>query len=158
MRTFQRAFTLVEMMVVVAIIGVLAIAVTPVLQIQTQRAKEQDLRFALRELRSAIDAYRQAVTDGRIRISAGESGFPPSLEALVEGVEDAKSPKGARIRFLRRIPVDPMAALPVKTPSDSWLKRSYASPHDQPSEGADVFDVLSRSQAIGLNGIEYRQW
>jgi general secretion pathway protein G len=124
----------------------------------TQRAKEQDLRRSLREIREAIDAYKQASDEGRIPKKLGESGYPRRLEDLVAGVEDQKNPKKQRIYFLRRIPRDPMARDPSREPLDTWGKRSYASPPDEPSEGEDVFDVFSLSTAIGINGRPYREW
>ena len=145
-----RGFTLVEMMVTVAIVGLLASLALPVAQLSMQRAKEQELRLALREIRAALDAYKAAWDDGRIPKRAGESGYPASLEALVAGVEDARSPKKAKLYFLRRIPKDPLAG--------AWGKRSYASPPEAPAEGADVFDVYSLAEGTGLNGVPYRQW
>jgi general secretion pathway protein G len=145
-----RGFTLVELMVTVAIVGILASVAMPVFQISMQRAKEHELRAALREVRGALDAYKAAWDEGRILRRADESGYPPSLEALVEGVQDAKSVKKSKIYFLRRVPKDPFG--------DAWGKRSYASPPDAPREGADVFDVYSLAPGTGLNGVPYRQW
>lgn len=143
-------FTLVELMVTVAIVGLLASVAMPVAQISMQRAKEQELRTALRDIRGALDAYKAAWDEGRIARAAGESGYPPSLEALVQGVDDAKSVKKSKIYFLRRLPQDPLAG--------AWGKRSYASPPDAPREGVDVFDVYSLAPGTGLNGVPYRQW
>lgn len=154
----QRGFTLVELMVTVAIIGVLASVALPVAQLSLQRTKEQDLRVALRQVRDAIDAYKLASDEGRVTRYAGKSGYPPRLEVLVDGVEDAKSPTKAKIYFLRRIPRDPFAADPAAPPALTWGKRSYASPADNPQEGEDVFDVYSLSATTGLNGLPYRSW
>ena len=145
-----RGFTLVELMVTVAIVGLLATVAIPVAQVSLQRVKEQELRAALREIRGALDAYKAAWDDGRIVRRAGESGYPPSLEALVQGVEDAKSPKKSKIYFLRRIPRDPLG--------EGWGKRSYDSSPDAPREGSDVFDVYSLAPGNGLDGTAYRQW
>jgi general secretion pathway protein G len=154
----QRGFTLVELMVTVAIIGILATVALPVAQLSLQRSKEQELRIALRQVRDAIDAHKQASDEGRIVRRAGQSGYPPSLQVLVDGVEDARSPKKARIYFLRRLPRDPFSADPAEAAALTWGKRSYASPPDDPREGDDVFDVYSLSQATGLNGVPYRNW
>ena len=118
---------------------------------------EQDLRRALRDIREAIDDYKQASDDGRIQKRVGDSGYPPRLEALVEGVEDQKSPDKQKIYFLRRIPRDPLAAEPSLPAAATWGKRSYASPPDAPREGDDVFDVYSLATGIGINGRPYRE-
>jgi general secretion pathway protein G len=154
----SRGFTLIELVITVAIVAILASVALPLNELVAQRAKEQDLRRSLREIREAIDAYKQAADEGRIPKKLGESGYPRRLEDLVAGVEDQKNPKKQRIYFLRRIPRDPMARDPSLEPLDTWGKRSYASPPDEPSEGEDVFDVFSLSTAIGINGRPYREW
>jgi general secretion pathway protein G len=151
-------FTLIEMVITVAIVAVLASIALPLNELVAQRAKEQDLRRALREIREAIDAYKQASDEGRIPKRAGESGYPKRLEDLVAGVEDQKSAKKEKMYFLRRVPRDPFAADAQLASVDTWAKRSYASPPDEPQEGEDVFDVFSRSEAIGINGRPYREW
>jgi general secretion pathway protein G len=150
-------FTLVEVMITLAIIAVLVAMALPLTELTARRAKEQELRQSLREIRSAIDAYRAAWDEGRIQRKLGESGYPKSLELLVEGVEDARDPKKARIYFLRRVPADPFADT-AQPPAASWGKRAYATPPDEPAAGEDVFDVFSRSAATGLDGRPYRQW
>jgi general secretion pathway protein G len=157
-RRAARGFTLVELVVTAAIVSVLALAVLPFAENAARRAKESELRAALREIRGAIDAYRRAWDEGRIERRLDDSGYPPTLEALVEGVRDAKDPKGRRIYFLRRLPRDPFAGGEALRASDTWGRRSYASPPDFPAEGADVFDVHSRAAGAGLNGVPYRQW
>lgn len=151
-------FTLIEMVVVVAIVGVLAAAAFPLVSLGEQRLKERELRHALREIRNAIDSYHKAVDEGRITRKADESGYPPELKVLVDGVPDAKNPAAnSRIYLLRRIPVDPFA--PTGTPeANMWGLRSYASPPDEPKAGDDVYDVYSLSQGTGSNGIPYRSW
>jgi general secretion pathway protein G len=151
-------FTLIELVITVAIVAVLASVALPLNELVVQRSKEQDLRRALRDIREAIDAYKQASEEGRIAKRAGGSGYPRRLEDLAAGVEDRTSPKKERIYFLRRLPSDPFASDGLLAPADTWGKRSYASPPDQPAEGEDVFDVFSRSPSIGMNGRPYREW
>ncbi len=155
----QRGFTLVEVVVTVAIIGLLASVALPMAELSVQRDKEHELRLALREIRTALDTYRQAVSEGKVARVMGASGYPPSLQVLVDGVPDASSPdKNRMIYFLRRIPRDPMSNDQTRTDEETWGKRSYASSADSPAEGDDVFDVYSLSEVVGLNGIPYREW
>jgi len=156
--TRARGFTLIELVITVAIIALLASVAMPLNELVVQRAKEQDLRRALREIRDGIDRYKEASDEGRITKKVGESGYPRKLEDLVAGVEDAKSPTPQQIYFLRRIPRDPFASDPSLAPAETWGKRSYASPPDDPREGDDVFDVYSRATGTGINGRPYREW
>jgi general secretion pathway protein G len=153
-----RGFTLIELLVTLAILALLGTLVVPVAQVAQQRRHEQALRLALREIRAGIDAYKRAGDEGRIARAAGATGYPPTLEVLVQGVPDQKSPKGAKIYFLRRLPRDPFNGDAELTDAQTWGKRSYASEPDEPKEGDDVYDVYSTSGKVGLNGIPYSRW
>jgi len=150
-------FTLIELLVTVAIVGILASAAMPLNELAVKRAAEQDLRRALREIREALDAYKQAVEDGRVARAAEGSGYPPRLEELVEGVPDQRNPKKGSIYFLRRLPRDPLAD-PSLPAAKTWGRRSYASPAEEPAEGRDVYDVYSLASGVGMNGRPYREW
>jgi general secretion pathway protein G len=155
----DRGFTLIELVVTLVIVALLSTIALPLSELTVQRHNEQELRLALREIRAAIDAYKQAWDEGRITTSVGKSGYPASLALLVEGVDDPADPNAkAKIYFLRRIPRDPFATDASQTAVDTWGKRSYASSADNPQEGDDVFDVYSRATGKDLRGIPYRDW
>ncbi len=147
----MKGFTLIELLITVAIVALLASVAVPLAETTVQRGKEADLRRSLREVREAIDAWKRATDDGAIEKPVNKSGYPPTLQALVEGAVDKRDPKGARLYFLRRIPADPISG-------EHWGLRSYASPADRPQAGDDVYDVYSKSEQTGLNGIPYREW
>lgn len=154
-----RGFTLIEMVVVVAIVGILAAAAQPMLKLAAQRQKEYELHRALRALRGAIDAYHQAVVDGKVTVDRQEEiddGYPASLQVLADGVRSSAG-KGRLVYFLRSVPRDPFAdpALPA---ARTWGLRSYASSADAPQPGRDVFDVFSLTPGDGLDGQPYRSW
>ena len=153
----QTGFTLIELVVTVAIVSVLALVAVPMTAVTMQRVRESELRTALREIRTALDDYKKAVDAGRIEKRADGSGYPPNLDVLANGVEDAKSAVRQKLYFLRRLPRDPFAD-PSQSAADSWGKRAYGTPPDAPAEGEDVYDVFSRSTQRGLNGVAYREW
>ncbi len=153
-------FTLIELVIAVAIVGLLAMMAAPMIEVAAQRQREAELRTALRQIRSAIDAYHELAiaTPPRIQTQADGNGYPSDLALLTDGVQDTTRPDMPPIRFLRRLPRDPMNPDPTLSAGQTWGKRSYASPPDEPKEGDDVYDVYSLSDKTGLNGIPYRDW
>jgi general secretion pathway protein G len=149
---------LIELVIALAILSVLVVMAAPVVRLQAQRAREAELHQDLREIRRALDAYKKTVDEGHIPRKADASGYPPDLDALVQGVSDAKNPKARPLRFLRQIPRDPMNADPALSAAQTWSTRSYQSPPDAPAPGEDVYDVASRSDGVGLNGVPYKDW
>lgn len=147
----MKGFTLIELVITVAIVALLASVALPLAEVTVQRNKEKDLRVALREIRTAIDAYKRAGDEGVIEKKADESGYPPTLAVLVEGVPDKRKTDGTKLYFLRRVPADPVSG-------EDWGLRSYASSPTEPQAGKDVFDVFSRSAERALNGTTYREW
>lgn len=153
----KRGFTIIEMMVVMAVLGILATAAMPLVEMTARRNKERELKQAVWEIRRAIDAYKVAIDTGHIVKIVGATPYPPSLSVLTAGVPDASSPDNQTIYLLRRIPRDPFA--PADVPAEqSWGLRSYASSAEEPKSGDDVFDVYSTSDGVGMNGVPYRLW
>ena len=152
----QKGITFIELLVTITILTVLASVVVPLSQMSVKRQKEAELRRDLRIMRSAIDAYKNAWDEGKIKKKIEDSGYPPDMNVLVEGVEDITSPKPKKIFFLRRIPPDPMN--PDVPAEEAWGLRSYASPPDDPKEGDDVFDVYTKSEGIAIDGTPYKRW
>jgi len=152
----QRGYTFIELIVVTTILLILASAVMPLAQVASRRQREAELRRDLRELRTAIDAFKNAVDLGRIattELEPGNEGYPPDLETLVEGITAANDASGRKLRFLRRIPVDPL------TGEASWGLRSYQdSPTSTSWGGQNVFDVYTLGEGTALDGTEYRTW
>ena len=153
-----RGFTLVELLVVVAIMALLATIAMPLSELAQRRTQEEELRRSLREIRDALDQYKRLVDAGHIQRAVGAAGYPASLQELAGGVTDALSPQGARIYLLRSLPRDPFAPADVANAVDTWSTRAYASPPEDPQAGSDVFDVHSKSSALGSNGVAYRAW
>ena len=148
----ERGYTLAELVLVCSILAILAGAVLPIAKVAAKRAKEADLHLALRVMRNAIDEYKRFTDAGLIPIELGSEGYPPDLETLAEGVE-VVGQVDTQVRFLRRIPVDPM------TGEAEWGLRAYQDEWDSESYGGgNVYDVYSESEAVGLNGVEYRLW
>jgi general secretion pathway protein G len=154
----QHGFTLIELVVTVAIIGLLAAIAAPLAETVVQRGKEQELKSALMTIRDAIDAYKDAADSARISKAVGEAGYPTDLNVLVNGVPDKQSGAGSKIYFLRRIPRDPFNPDPALAPADTWGLRSSDSPPDAPKAGKDVFDIRSLSSGTALDGTNYRDW
>ena len=150
-------YTFIEILVVTTILLVLASAVMPLAQVTAQRHREAELKRYLREMRTAIDRFKDAADQGAIAatdIEANSEGYPPDLETLVEGVTMANDASGRKLRFgLRRIPIDPM------TNSMEWGLRSYQDKPDATSWGGqNVFDVYTKSEATALDGTKYHDW
>lgn len=151
-RRLPAGFTLIELMVAVSILLVLATMALPVARVKIKRDKEIELRRALREIRTAVDRYKDAADKGLIAVDVDTEGYPPALDRLVEGVALAGKPD-RRVRFLRRIPRDPF------TNSTDWGLRSVQDdPKSRSWNGENVFDVYSRSAGIALDGTRYSDW
>jgi len=153
-----RGFTLIELLVTLVLVGLVASISVPLYEVTSTRLRETELRAALRQIRTAIDAYKAAADSGLIAKGVTESGYPPSLEVLVQGIEVQNMADRRRIVFLRQLPRDPFFLEQSAAPAQHWATRSYGSPPDDPRPGDDVYDVSSRSARLGLNGVEYREW
>jgi general secretion pathway protein G len=149
-------FTFIELLVVTAILLILASAIMPLALVSVQRQREMELRRYLREMRTAIDRYKDAVDAGVIGgfdVKAGSEGYPPDLDTLVEGVTRMNDQTGTKMKFLRKVPIDPM------TRSTDWGLRSYQDRPDSTSWGGqNVFDVYTKSTGTALDGTKYRDW
>jgi general secretion pathway protein G len=152
----SRGYTFVELLVVSTIILILASAVMPLAKVTAQRAREAELHRALREVRTAIDKYKDAADlnqIGSLDIKVGSEGYPPDLQTLVDGVNAANDQTGRKLKFLRRIPVDPM------THGTEWGLRSYQDKPDTTRWGGqNVFDVYTTFDGKALDGTKYRDW
>jgi general secretion pathway protein G len=144
---------MVELIVCFTIMGLLTTMAVPLAAYKVKRDKERELRHALREIRKAIDDYKDASLAGKIDVKLGTEGYPETLDILVEGVKLSQSPDGKRIKFLRRIPKDPM------TGTYDWGKRSMQDdPKSQSWGGQNVFDVYSKSLERARDGTPYAEW
>ena len=144
--------SLIELVVTLAILGILATSIMPVAKVAIRREKEIELRRALRELRTALDEYKQMTDAGRIAPKFDAHGYPSELKVLVEGVEEVGK-INRKLKFLRRLPVDPM------TNTTDWGLRSYQDDADSTTWGGqNVFDVYTKSTAKGLDGTRYNTW
>lgn len=152
----QRGFTYLELVATAAILMILASAIMPMAKVTRKRQKEIELRRELRIIRTAIDDYKKHVDAGKIGgsdVKLGSEGYPPTLEILVEGVSQVGSASDVKLKFLRRIPFDPM------THSTEWGMRCYQDDHDSDSWcGSNVWDVYSKSQGEALDGTKYADW
>jgi len=149
----ESGLTLIELIVAAAILSILSVAALPLARVQVKREREKELRYALREMREAIDRYKDSADHGLIQVELMTEGYPPDLEALVEGIPRANSPDGKVLKFLRRIPRDPMVN------STEWGLRSYQDHPDSTSWGGqNVYDVYSRSQDEALDDSRYSEW
>jgi general secretion pathway protein G len=151
-----RGYSFVELLVVTTILVILASAVQPLAKVAIQRQKETDLRRHLREMRTAIDNFHDAVLTNQIpttELKPNSEGYPPDLETLVEGVSAANDASGRKLKYLRRIPFDPM------TKTAEWGLRSYQDKPDASRWGGqNVYDVYSLSEGTALDGTKYRDW
>lgn len=165
-RSPSKGFTLIELVVCLALVGVLALVAWPAAEVAGQRTRELELRRSLREIRQALDAWKAASEDGRIQTAADASGWPPSLQALVDGVPNARDGGRTRLIFLRTLPRDPFAAKDVPAHQSWSLRASNArdavgarSPASESDlSGRDVFDVRSRSDRLALDGTRLSEW
>lgn len=152
----QAGYSLVELLAVTVVLMVMASAVLPLTKVTIQRAREAELRRALREMRTAIDRFKDAADLQQIApqdLKAGAEGYPEKLEVLVEGVRANGDASGRKLKFLRRIPMDPM------TRSTEWGMRSYQDDADSTSWGGqNVYDVYSQSEGTALDGTKYVDW
>src|SRR5262245_34359994 len=155
-RADSNGYTFVELLIVVTVLMVLASAVLPLAQVTSQRQREAELRRNLREIRTAIDKFKDSVDLGLIpttELRPDNEGYPPDLDKLVDGVAVANDATGRKLKFLRRIPIDPM------TNDTEWGLRSYQDKPDSSSWGGqNVFDVYTKSGATALDGTKYRDW
>ena len=149
----ERGLTLVELIVAFTILSLLATMAVPLARYRVRRDQERELRYALREMRKAIDDYKDASLAGKIDVKLGTEGYPESLEQLVEGVKLLQNAEGKKVKFLRRIPKDPM------TGGFDWGKRSMQDdPDSQSWGGQNIFDVYTKTTEHARDGTPYSEW
>lgn len=149
----SEGLTLIELLVTMTILSVLAAGILPLSQVTYKRTREIELRQNLRTIRTAIDQYKHLVDEKKIKVSISSSGYPETLDVLVEGVEIDSGPVSLKMKFLRRLPRDPMAE------DGEWGLRSYSDSYNSDVWGGqDVYDVYSKSDEQALDGSNYRDW
>jgi len=156
MKRSEHGFTFLELVIVTAILMLLASTIMPMAQVVSTRQKEVELRRSLREMRTAIDKFKDAVDQGQIpttELEPGKEGYTPDLETLVNGVSAANDASGRKLKFLRKIPIDPM------TNSAEWGKRAYQDKSDSQSWGGkNVYDIYTTYKGTALDGTKYQDW
>ena len=163
-RSRLRGFTFIELIITLALVGLVSMLALPLYEVTATRIKEAELRQALRTVRAALDTYKAATDSGALKREPGQSGYPPSLELLTQSLDLASKPDASgtlasqRMVILRQMPRDPFNTDFQLPPEQTWTTRAYASRADDPQPGDDVFDIASKSSAIGLNGTPYSSW
>jgi general secretion pathway protein G len=163
-RAGERGFTFIELLITLALVGLVSMMTVPLYEMASTRSKESELRQALRIIRAGLDTYKAATDAGTLPREVGASGYPPTLDVLTEPLEMqgkrelSDSPSANRLVILRRLPRDPFNTDPDLPAAETWNTRAYASPADDPQSGDDVFDVSSKSERRALDGTPYSSW
>jgi general secretion pathway protein G len=152
-RRNQRGLTLIELIVAITLLMLLTSMAVPLARYKVRRERERELRMALREIRTAIDKYKDDADLGKLGPTKLESdNYPESLEILVEGVKQAGQVDKKK-KYLRRIPRDPF------TNSTDWGKRSTSDdPKSTSWGGQNVFDVFTKTTEKAPDGTPYSEW
>lgn len=163
-RLQARGFTFIELVITLALIGLVSTLALPLAEVTATRLKEAELRQALRTVRAGLDAYKAATDNGSLKREPGASGYPPTLELLTQVLDLAQKPDASgtlaaqRLVILRQLPRDPFNTDPTLAPEQTWNTRAYGSRSDDPQPGDDVFDISSKSSGIALDGTPYASW